>query len=423
MPIFLRALMLGLVASMACTGAGAETATKDKVLAAIPKLEKLAQAAVANGGVPGLAIAIVYQDEVVYLGGFGVREVGKPDPVDTDTVFQLASFSKPISSTIVAALVTDRVVSWDSRIADLDPSFKLHDAYPTEQVTVTDLFNHRSGLSGNAGNDLEDLGFDRATILSRLHYLKPTSSFRAGYAYSNFGLTEGAVAAAKPTGKSWEEVSEEKLYKPLGMSSTSSRYADFLTHENRAELHVPVDGKWTALVKRDPDPQAPAGGMSSNARDVAQWMRLELGNGKYNGVQLIKEEAIAPTHEPLFNRGENPVTGSPSFYGRGWNIDFGRYGTVWGHAGAFSQGARTLVELLPSEQLGIVVLANAFPTGVPEGLADTFFDLVFKGAPTGDWTSQWNDLRLAVRTGGRGGQESLRHEAGIAGAGAAPCRL
>jgi CubicO group peptidase (beta-lactamase class C family) len=393
MASFLRAMALALVVmSMACTNAGAETATKEKVLAAIPKLEKLAQAAVANGGLPGLAIAIVYQDEVVYLGGFGVREVGKPEKVDADTVFQLASFSKPISSTIVAALVSDGAVSWDSRIADLDPSFKLHDTYPTEQLTVTDLFNHRSGLSGNAGNDLEDLGFDRATILSRLHYLKPTSSFRAGYAYSNFGLTEGAVAAAKPTGKSWEEVSEEKLYKPLGMSSTSSRYADFLTHENRAELHVPVDGKWTALVKRDPDPQAPAGGMSSNARDVAQWMRLELGNGKYNGVQLIKEEAIAPTHEPLFNRGKNPVTGSPSFYGRGWNIDFGRYGTVWGHAGAFSQGARTLVELLPSEQLGIVVLANAFPTGVPEGLADTFFDLVFKGAPTSDWTSQWNAI-------------------------------
>jgi hypothetical protein len=259
MPIFLRALMLGLVASMACTGAGAETATKDKVLAAIPKLEKLAQAAVANGGVPGLATA------ASACGRWANPTRSTPTPCSSSP-----PSPSPISSTIVAALVTDRVVSWDSRIADLDPSFKLHDAYPTEQVTVTDLFNHRSGLSGNAGNDLEDLGFDRATILSRLHYLKPTSSFRAGYAYSNFGLTEGAVAAAKPTGKSWEEVSEEKLYKPLGMSSTSSRYADFLTHENRAELHVPVDGKWTALVKRDPDPQAPAGGMSSNARDVAR---------------------------------------------------------------------------------------------------------------------------------------------------------
>lgn len=394
MAAFLRAMMMALVvtASMAGTQASAETATKEKVLAAIPKLEKLAQESIANGGVPGLAIAVVYKDEVVYLGGFGLREAGKAETVDADTVFQLASFSKPISSTIVAALVSEGLVSWDSRIADLDPAFQLHDAYPTEEVTVTDLFNHRSGLSGNAGNDLEELGFDRATILARLHFLKPTSSFRAGYAYSNFGLTEGAVAAAKPTGKSWEDVSEETLYKPLGMSSTSSRYADFLTHENRATLHVPVDGKWTALAKRDPDAQAPAGGVSSTARDLVQWMRLELGNGKYNGVQLIKEEAIAPTHEPLFNRGKNPVTGSPSFYGRGWNIDFGRYGTVWGHAGAFSQGAHTLVSLLPSEQLGIVVLSNAFPTGVPEGLADSFFDLVFKGAPTQDWISGWNAI-------------------------------
>ena len=257
---------------------------------------------------------------------------------------------------------------------------------------MRDLFAHRSGLSGNAGNDLESLGFDRDTILERLRDLKPTSSFRAGYAYSNFGITEGAVAAVKPTGKSWEDAAEERLYKPLSMSSTSSRHADFLTHANRAELHVPVDGKWTALVKRDPDPQSPAGGASSNVRDLAQWMRLVLGNGKYGGVQLIKEEAIAPTHVPLMERGKNPVSGAPSFYGLGWNVEFGRYGTMWGHAGAFSQGTRTLVALLPSEQPGIVVLSNAFPTGVPEGLADSFFDLVFAGAPTEDWTAKWNAI-------------------------------
>jgi CubicO group peptidase (beta-lactamase class C family) len=155
-------------------------------------------------------------------------------------------------------------------------------------------------------------------------------------------------------------------------------------------MHVPIDGKWTALIKRNPDPQAPAGGTDSNARDLAQWMRLVLANGKYNGTQLIKEEAIAPIHQPLFDRGTNPVTGSHIFYGRGWNVDFGRYGTVWGHAGAFSQGARTVVNLLPSEDLGIVVLANAFPTGVPEGLADSFFDLVLEGAPKQDYVTQWN---------------------------------
>ncbi|HSD93252.1 MAG TPA: serine hydrolase [Methyloceanibacter sp.] len=388
--IWLRGLALALTVPALPTTAFAETATKEKVDAALPRLEKIAQDLIAKGEVPSLAIGVVYKDEVVYLGGFGVREEGKPGEVDADTVFQIASSSKPISSTVVAALVSEGLVAWDSRISDLDPAFKLHDPYPTEQVTVTDLFAHRSGLSGNAGNDLEGLGFDRDTILHRVRFLNPTSSFRSAYAYSNFGLTEGAVAAAKPTGKSWEEVSEEKLYKPLGMSSTSSRHADFVKHSNRAELHAKLDGKWVALVKRNPDPQAPAGGVSSNVRDLAQWMRLELANGKYDGKQLIKEEAIAPTHVPVIERGKHPITGGYSFYGRGWNVEFGRYGLAWGHAGAFSQGARSVVCLLPDHDLGMVVLSNAFPTGVPDALCDIYFDLVFKGDVTDDWVTKWN---------------------------------
>ena len=389
-------LVVATLTSAICTMAVAETVTKEKVLAAIPRLEELAKKAIAEGGVPGLAVAVVYKDEVIYLGGFGLRKAGKPDTVDADTVFQLASLSKPISSTIVAALVSDGTVNWGSRIADLDPAFQLQDAYPTEQVTIRDLFAHRSGLSGNAGNDLEGLGFSRDEILHRLRYLKPTSSFRAGYAYSNFGLTEGAVAAAKPTGKAWEDVAQEKLYGPLGMDSTSSRHADFVKHLNRASLHVRVHGKWTPLVTRNPDPQSPAGGVSSNVRDLAQLIRLELGNGEFDGKQLINKEAIAETHVPLMERGKHPVTGSPSFYGLGWNITFGPYGTVWGHAGAFTRGARTVASLIPSEQLGIVVLSNAFPTGVPDALADSFFDLVFTGSVTRDWVSPWNALYASI---------------------------
>ncbi len=369
-----------------------EHATKDKVQAALPKLEEVAQRIIANDGVPGISIAIVYQDEVIYLKGFGVREEGKGEPVDADTVFQLASFSKPMASTVAAAIVSEGVVSWDTRIADIDPSFQLYDAYPTAQVTVRDLFSHRSGLPGGAGNELEELGYDRATILQRLRQVKPESSFRSGYSYSNFGLTAGAVAVAKAAGMSWEDAAEAKLYKPLGMSSTSSRYADFLTHTNRATLHAQLDGKWRALANRDPDPQSPAGGVSSNARDVAQWLRLQLGNGNYNGRPLIDADAIGQTHLPLMERGKNPVSGGWSFYGLGWNVEYGRYGEYWGHAGAFSTGARTLVSLLPAEELGIVVLTNAFPTGVPEGLADTFFELVMTGKTTQDWVAEWNNI-------------------------------
>jgi len=380
-----------LAATVGAAGAD-DTVTRAEVMAALPQLEALAGRIIGEDGVPGLSIAVVYKDEVVDLKGFGVREAGKPEPVDGDTVFQVASMSKPISATIVAALVSDGAVAWDSRIADIDPGFRLHDAYPSAEVTVRDLFNHRSGLWGDAGNDLETIGFERDEILSRLWLLKPSSSFRAGYAYSNFGITEGAVAAARAAGMSWEDAADAKLYKPLGMASSSSRYRDFLARANRAELHVEVSGKWTALVKRDPDPQSPGGGVSASARDLAEWMRLVLANGKYGGRQLIDEAAMAETHVPLMQRGKNPVTGAQSFYGLGWNVEFGRYGLMWGHAGAFSQGARSTVSLEPANQLGIVVLANAFPSGVPEGIADSFFDLVHTGHITKDWLGDWNAI-------------------------------
>ncbi|TIQ33516.1 MAG: serine hydrolase [Mesorhizobium sp.] len=372
--------------------ASAEAITPERITVALSKLEALAQGAVADGAVPGLAIAVVHDDEVIFLKGFGHREAGKPESVDADTVFQIASLSKPVSATVVAALVSDRVVSWNSRIADLDPGFRLADPYPTSELTIRDLFAHRSGLPGTAGDDLEDIGYDRATILDRLRFVPPSSSFRAGYSYSNFGLTEGAVAAARPTGKSWEEVADEKLYRPLGMASTSSRNADFIKRPDRAALHVKVGGAWAAKIKRDPDAQAPAGGVSSTARDLAQWVRLLLGNGVYAGRTLIAADALDQTHVPLMTRGKNPVSGGESFYGLGWNVEFGRHGLSWGHAGAFSVGARTLVTIFPKEKLGIVVLANAFPTGVPEGLSDSFADLVFDGKVEKDWIEAWDAI-------------------------------
>ncbi|ODT15692.1 MAG: serine hydrolase [Kaistia sp. SCN 65-12] len=372
-------------------GACAEPVARDKVLAALPRLEAMAEQAIRDGAAPGLAIAIVHQDEVVYAKGFGLREVGKPDVVDGETVFQIASMSKPISSTVVAALVSAGIVEWDGRIADLDPDFRLNEPYPSAEVTIRDLFAHRSGLPGGAGNDLEDIGFGRDAIMRQLRLVPPASSFRSAYSYSNAGLTMGALAAARPTGKSWEDVSEERLFQPLGMTATSARHDDFLRRVDRAALHVDLGSGWTPAVQRDADAQAPAGGVSSNARDLAQWMRLQLSGGLFGGKRIIAADALAATHEPLMARGSNPISGATSFYGLGWNVEFGRHGLSWGHAGAFSAGARSLVQLYPDASIGIVVLANAFPTGAPEGLADSYFDLVFDGAVSKDWMVGWDE--------------------------------
>jgi CubicO group peptidase (beta-lactamase class C family) len=386
--------MLASVAVLAVTALSgatwAEPVTREQVTAALPGLEAMAHEIVETGGVPGIAIAVVHDDELVYLQGFGLRAMGRPEAVDGDTVFQIASMSKPISATVVAALVGEGLVSWESRIADLMPDFALHDPYPTANVTVRDLFNHRSGLPGGAGNDLEDIGFDRDTVVRRLRLVPAASSFRAGYAYSNAGITVGALAAAIPTGKDWETVAEEWLFDPLGMASTSYRHQAFLDRANASSLHVRDGDGWVARIRRDATVQAPAGAVSSTARDLATWMRLELAHGELDGEQVIDAAALDATHAPLMARGANPVTGASSFYGLGWNVEFGRHGLTWGHAGAFSVGGRTLVTLFPESDLGIVVLANAFPSGVPEGLADSFADLVFDGEVAQDYLASWN---------------------------------
>ena len=365
---------------------------REQVEAATARIEAMAEGLIEAGAVPGIAIGVVHDDEVVWTKGFGLRRIGSADPVDADTVFQLASLSKPISATVVAALVGRGLVDWGDRIRDLDPGFALHDAYPTAEVTVRDLFAHRSGLPGNAGNDLEQIGFDRATVMERLRLVPPWTSFRAGYAYSNAGITEGALAAAAPTGQDWETVAAEMLFRPLGMTSSSYRYPDFLAHDNAAALHVQWEGAWTPLVTYDPATQAPAGAATSSVRDLSRWMRMVLAKGSLGGTPVIAAKALAPTHVPLMMRGQHPITGAESFYGLGWNLEFGRHGLALGHAGAFSFGVRTVVALLPESQLGIVVLSNAFPTGVPDALADSFFDFAIDGESAQDYLAAWDAL-------------------------------
>ena len=360
--------------------------TSEKVTRAIQELEKLAQKQVQENALPGLAIAVVFQDKTVYAKGFGMRDTNTKQPIDADTVFQLASISKSIASTVVAELVGEGKITWDSKLGALDPAFEMFDPWVTREITIRDMYAHRSSLPEHAGDLLEDLGFTRAEILHRLRYQHPASSFRSHYAYTNFGITEGGVAAAKAYGLDWEKASEEKLYRPLRMTSTSSRYADFMARKNKALGHVLIDGKWVQKFKRDPDAQSPAGGVSSSVNDVARWVRLQLANGEFDGKQIVDEKALLETHHPNMLTGFSPFTGLPSFYGLGWNVSYDEQGRLHlNHSGAFAWGAGTHVNLVPAEQLGVVVLTNAYPIGLAEALGTTFLDTALYGKPTQDW--------------------------------------
>jgi len=396
----LPAAALGLLAPRSLLAQTAPAPVSRNVADILPALDRVVQQSMQRTGVPGVAIAVVYRDQAIYLKGFGVRQVGSVDAVDADTVFPLASLSKPIASTVVAALVGDRLVAWDDPIIRHDPGFAMYDPWVTREVTLRDMFAHRSGLPDHAGDALEDMGFDRADILYRLRYQKPDSSFRSRYAYTNFGLTEAAVAAAKASGKSWEDLSAERLYRRLGMARTSSRFADFVASSNRAHGHVKVDGTWVAKYTRQPDAQSPAGGVTSSVRDMAIWLRLQLGRGTLDGSMIVDPEALDETHRPQVIRippPRDPAVDRAAFYGLGWNVDYDDQGRVhWSHSGAFDLGAATSVSLLPAEQLGIVVLTNAQPIGLPEAISRSFFDLVLLGAVEKDWVALYGQLMAAA---------------------------
>ena len=225
------------------------------------------------------------------------------------------------------------------------------------------------------------MGYDRATILQRLS-LESLAPFRISYAYTNFGLTAAAQSAANAAGASWEDVSKQVLYGPLGMKSTSSRFVDFNSAPNHAVLHVRVGDKWLAKYTREPDSEAPAGGASSSVNDMAKWLRLELANGKYDGKQIVDAKALLEARRPQVVSGP---PGSPiartQFYGYGMNVGYDEAGRLrLSHSGAFGLGAATTISMLPSERLGIVVLTNGMPIGVPESLIADFLDLAELGS-------------------------------------------
>jgi CubicO group peptidase (beta-lactamase class C family) len=275
---------------------GASQINQAQVDMAVQEIQKVCQSETDNRTVPGIAIAAVFQNRVMVTAGFGVRDVETRAPVNADTVFQLASLSKPIGATVVAELISEGKISWDTRISDLDPDFALYDSWVTREITIRDFYSHRSGLPSHSGDLLEDLGFSRQEILHRLRYQKPDSSFRSHYAYTNFGITEAGVAAAKAYGMTWEDASDQKLYRPLGMSSTSSRYADFVARANKALGHVLENGKWVQKYQRDPDTESPAGGVSSSVKDLVNWMRLQLGDGEFEGKRIVDSKALSDAH-------------------------------------------------------------------------------------------------------------------------------
>jgi CubicO group peptidase (beta-lactamase class C family) len=357
-----------------------------KILAAF---EKYAEEARKAWQVPGMAIAVVQGDKVVYAKGFGVKELGKADPVNEETLFQIGSTSKAFTAALVGMMVEEKKFGWQDQVVELFPDFQMYDPWVTRQFLVEDVMAQRSGLLSHVGDLQTILGFDRQHIIRTLRYFKPVSSFRSQFAYQNGLFLVAAALIEKYSGKSWEENVQERIFTPLGMSASSTDFQTLRQAKNKATGHViNKDGKVEVLPWDWPYHQAPyicgpAGGINSNVLDMGKWLRLQLGQGKFGGKLLLSEKNLEFIQTPKIMAGAR--WGLRHFYCEAWMYTPRcPYPLIWHNGG--TQGNKTMVAFAPEAGVGLVVLSNLV-TELPEALALAFYDLYFHQPPR-DWSGK-----------------------------------
>lgn len=347
--------------------------------------------AIKDWDVPGVAIAVVKDDKIVFAKGYGVREIGKPDRVDERTIFAIGSSSKAFTAAAIAMLVDEGKLKWDDPATKYLPGFQLYDPVVTREMTVRDLLTHRIGLErGDALWYATDMNRDE--ILRRIRYLKPSSSMRSKFGYQNIMYLAAGQIVPSVTGKTWDDFLRERIFMPLGMNSTGTSISALKSANDVAAPHSKFDEQVTAIPYRMIDNIGPAGSINSNVVDMAQWVRLQLNNGTYQGKQLISLANINEMQSPqtIIRLEGSMKTLYPEAhflnYGMGWFLSDYRGRKMVEHGGSID-GMRGLVAMIPEEKIGVVILANLSGTTVSVPLAYRIFD-AYLGAPQRDWSAE-----------------------------------
>ncbi len=325
---------------------------------------------------PGLAIAIVKGNQIVYLNSFGVKEVGSPDPIDIHTIFRLASVSKGFASVLTGVLVDQGVLHWDDKVVKYLPNFRLHDAKNTQNLTIRHLLNHTTGLPQHTYTDLVEANLPLSEMINRLSSVPLIAPVGKLYSYQNvvYSLIGDVVQAA--TGRTYENLVAELLFEPLGMVDASLGKDALLSSNNRALPHIQRNGGWITAPIRDAYYNVPpAAGVNASIYDMAQWLRAMMGNFP----QVVSEQTIREVTTPSIrsprerwkHRWRDQVR--DAYYGLGWRIyDYTGHKLVY--HGGWIQGYRAEIGFMPEQKIGIAVLMN-FESLVAIEFLPTFFDI------------------------------------------------
>jgi CubicO group peptidase (beta-lactamase class C family) len=357
--------------------------------------------------IPGAAIAIVLNDRIVYVKGYGTKEAGGTEPVTPETLFQIASTSKAFTSAAMALLVDEQKVAWDDPVREHLDYFHLADPCADASVTVRDVLSHRTGLSRH--DELWDnTPLTREELVRRIGFVPLTKPFRSGYQYQNIMFVAAGEVIGHASGMSWDDFVRTRLFGPLGMTRTITSDAEWKAADH-ASGH-----RWDD-VKQKLGPQEPidtktlgsAGAIKSCARDMANWVRFQLADGFFDNRRIVSAEALAETktaqtvirHEGM-TRESNPET-SVMAYGMGWTVQDYRGELLVSHGGALN-GFRTHVDLLPKKSTGFVILMNAGRGLAAVALRNTLSDMLTGKAPR-DWNAYY--LMVDARSNDRDRKE------------------
>jgi CubicO group peptidase (beta-lactamase class C family) len=360
--------------------------------------------------VPGLSVAILKDGKVVLAKGYGIRKLGKPTPVDENTLFGIGSNTKAFTSAALASLVDEGKISWDDRVYERLPGFQMYDPYVSHEMTIRDLLTHRSGMGLGEGDLLfwPRTTFTREDIIYRLRFMKPASSFRSRFAYDNLLYIAAGQIIPAVTGKSWEDYVRERILLPLGMNTTNLSNAAFKPGDNYAWPHSKLDGKLQVIDFINLDNAGPAGSINSSVAEMAKWVTLQLNRGKFpnSDARLFSERQSREmwSAQTILPAGERPgplaaLNSKFADYGLGWGLRDYHGRKLVGHTGGVA-GFVSRVMLVPEENLGVVILTNAEEDGAFDSILFYLLDSYF-GVSSTDWIAAFKaakDERVKVAT-------------------------
>ena len=362
--------------------------------------------------VPGIGLAIIKGDSVIYAKGYGVRTLGQNTPVDGQTIFAIGSSSKAFTAAALAILADEGKVRWDDPVTRYLPEFEMYDSYASKELRLRDLVTHRSGLM--RGDMLwYGTSLSREEILRRIRFLKPTWSLRTQFGYQNLMFLTAGQVSAKLEGKSWDDVIRDRFFVPLEMRNASTTVRSLTAMNNVASPHVRLNDTLQAITYRNIDNIAPAGSINASAVEMGNWVRMWLANGKFRGKQILSPAQVAEATTPQFIINDPTwkllSAGTADFltYGFGWVVQDYR-GNKLVHHGGNIDGMSALVSFVPRSDVGFVVLTNLNGTMATTAVT---YDLVdrFLGLERRDWTAEFK--KLTDRFQAQGDSAARRREA------------